>query len=111
MFRSDLKQKSILQDDPMYLCLSKLLPDSVKRPMPSVNRCIFPFDVRIGGSLYSARGSGEKEKRSLAWSLMQASDSITPSERISLVPLDGMCILRIVGCLEENGAATAPPGQ
>ena len=63
---SDLKEKSIIQDDQTYLCLSKLLPDAVKRPMTSVNRCIFPFDVCIGGSLYSARRSGEKEKRSLA---------------------------------------------
>ena len=62
MFRSGLKEGRILEDDQTYLCLSKLLHNAAKRPMTSVTRRIFPFDVCIGGSLYSARGSGEEEK-------------------------------------------------
>ena len=52
----------MIQDDQPYLCLSKLLPDAIKRPMALVNRRISPFDIRIGGSLWSARASEEKER-------------------------------------------------
>ena len=33
MFRSDLKEARSLRDDQTYLCLGKLLPNEVKRPM------------------------------------------------------------------------------
>ena len=52
----------MIQDDKTYLCLSELLPEAIKRPMTLVNQRISPFDIRIGGSLCSARVSDEKER-------------------------------------------------
>ena len=66
MSGSCLKEGRTIQDEQAYLCLSKLLADAAKRPMISVTRRIFQFDVCIGGSLYSVRGSGEEDKISPA---------------------------------------------
>ena len=66
MSGSCLKEGRIIQDEQTYLCLIRLFADAAKRSITSVVRRIFPFDVCIGGSLYSVRGSGEEEKISPA---------------------------------------------
>ena len=71
---SVLKEGRILWDNRIYLCLGKLLPNAVKRPMTSVKRRMHLCNVCIAGSLCMARGSRQR-KISFGGSLMQVSHS------------------------------------